>query len=643
MSTATPSTQDSGNTETIAPGTLVGGRFEIERHVREDAIGATLLARDQKTRKPIAIRVLSNALAGDPATFETIRGEIKAAAKLKHRSLVGTYGVGTHAGSDHFVACEWVQGAPMSQFVTKRKESNSPLSVRGVYNVVAHVCKALGKVHGETCHGALRPSIVWITKSGRVKVGDLGLGRSMVSTGKWTLLSDEEQAFLAPEVKAGGAPDFRSDVFGVGALMYVLLTGRSPTEEFIAPSQAHPDATPELDAILMKCLAGDPAARYEDLAQISTDLMPLVASTPEPEADEFGVDVEIDIDVAMSIAPPAPSPDAPPPVTFENARASGVTPAANPLAAAPIAPPAPPEPDRPSTEQELAATLDTLSENDAPRWMAVKDGLDHGPFTVRELVKLIVEGEVLPDHGLLNMDTNERKPVLEWAEFAEFIEQYKLRKAEADHESALEKSTKIERRGNVAKFAIFGAAIAVFGIAGGSYLMSRGAEEAREAEGDVDLAAMFESGQVKITGTAGILKAPTRRKGGGGGKASGKSTGGGGGGFASYEDAMNTAMELGDVSRGGGERQLTSNDVAGVMNRKLNTLFGCVSKELRRGGRLGTVKINLAILGSGKVMGASVNTGSPAFKRCIVGKVRGVKFPSFPAPRMGARYSFDVN
>jgi hypothetical protein len=55
------------------------------------------------------------------------------------------------------------------------------------------------------------------------------------------------------------------------------------------------------------------------------------------------------------------------------------------------------------------------------------------------------------------------------------------------------------------------------------------------------------------------------------------------------------------------------------------------------------VKINLAILGSGKVMGASVNTGSGAFKRCIAGKVRSIRFPSFPAPRMGARYSFDVD
>lgn len=652
MESATPSFQGSEKTGAMAPGVLVGGRFQIERHYKDDALGSTLLARDQKTRKPIAIRVLSDALAGDKEAFERIRGEIKAAARLKHRSIVGTYGVGTHAGNQHFVACEWVQGAPLSQFVAQRRESGEPLSVRGVYNVIAHVCKALEQVHGTSCHGALRPSVVFVTRSGRVKVGDLGLGLAMVQTGKWTLLPEEEQAYLAPEIKAGGEPTARCDVFGVGALMYVLLTGRSPVEQFVPPSQAHDDATPALDDILMRCLAGEPEQRFAHVSEIAAALLPLVADAPEPEADEFGVDLELDIDIAASLAPPNPAHGqaagpaglgaaAAPAVTFENTESPrpSATSAADPLGAAPAVPqPA----AAPADGVDFNELLDSLTQNDAPRWMAVKDGLDHGPFTIRELVKLIVDGEVLPNHELLNMSSNDRKPVEEWEDFAPFVEQYKLRKAEADHEAALEKSTKIERSGNVAKFALLAAALAVIGIGGGGYLMSRQAAEKRKAEEDVDLAAMFESGQVKISGTAGILKPPPRRK-GGARKSSGSSSGAAPGGFSSYEDAMNQAIELGDATKGGGERQLRSSDVAGVMNKRLNSLFGCVSKELRSGRRLGSVRIDLAILGSGRVAGASVNTGSPAFKRCIAGKVKNIKFPSFPAPRMGARYSFDVD
>jgi hypothetical protein len=153
----------------------------------------------------------------------------------------------------------------------------------------------------------------------------------------------------------------------------------------------------------------------------------------------------------------------------------------------------------------------------------------------------------------------------------------------------------------------------------------------------VNLAEAFMSGQVKIKGTAGILKAPGRRGGGA------RRGGGDGSGFTSYDDAMNQAMELGDATKGGGEQQLRASDVEGVMNRKLNSLFGCVGQELRSGGRLGTVQIDLAILGSGQVAGASVNPGSAAFRKCIAAKVRQISFPSFPAPRMGARYSFGVD
>jgi hypothetical protein len=294
--------------------------------------------------------------------------------------------------------------------------------------------------------------------------------------------------------------------------------------------------------------------------------------------------------------------------------------------------PPPPKPAAPRAP-DLSALTAKLTENDAPRWIAVKGGLDHGPFTARELIKLIVEGEVLEQHRLLNMGTGEGKPLAQWSEFGEFVEQYRLRKAEADHAVALQKSTRIERTSNAAKFVILGGSLALLLVVGGGYLLSRQAAQRRQAQHDVDVAAMFESGRVKISGTAGILRAPPHHAGGG------KHTSSGGGerstGFTSYDDAMNQAMELGDATKGGGERQLRPQDIEAVMNRRLNSLFGCVSQELRGGGHLGNVQIDLAIVGSGQVLGASVNTGSGSFKHCIAAKV--------PAPRMGARYSFGVN
>jgi hypothetical protein len=272
--------------------------------------------------------------------------------------------------------------------------------------------------------------------------------------------------------------------------------------------------------------------------------------------------------------------------------------------------------------------------------MAVKDGMDHGPFTARELIKLIVDGEVLDRHLLFTLSSAERKPLAEYPEFADFVHQYKLRKEEKDYGEALARSTKIEKRSTAAKALILAASIGAILVVGLGYVLSRRAAEQSEHQAELDLAALYESGQVKIAGTAGILQHTPRA---GGARRSSGSPGGGNTGFSSYEDAMNTAMELGDATKGGSERQLSSSDVAGIMNRNLNRMFGCVGEELRHGGKLTRVTIDLAILGSGRLMGASVNAGGVGFQKCIVAKLREVQFPNFPAPRMGARYSFNVD
>ncbi len=636
----------------IAAGALVGGRFRIERSARADALGETLLARDEKTGKPIAVRILSATFAGDAATFEIIRSEVRAAAKLRHRSLLGTYGIGTHEGRC-FIACEWVDGATLSESIAAHGAGGAPISARAAYNVVAHLCKALAQVHTAICHGALRPGVVWISKSGRVKLGELGLGLALASSHKWQLLPAAEHAFLAPEARTTGSVSRASDVYGLGALLYALLTGRPPDEPRVPPSKSHPDATQELDAVVARCLASDPGARFGSVEQLMEALLPLLAATPEPDRLELGVDLEIDVDVALSLPPPAaaPAPATAPATAAAPAQPVRAPAPARPAAAPPFAPArdplgqqaAPerrPPPPAPSADSQLSAAAAKLFENDAARWIAVKGGLDHGPFTARELVKLIVEGEVLEQHVLLNMRNGDSKPLGEWPEFSEFVEQYKLRKADADYAAALEKSTRVERHSNAAKFVILGSSLAVLVLAGGGYLMSRQAAQRRQAQQDVDLAEMLETGRVKISGTAGILRARPARSGGSRRSAGGQHSSGG---FSSYDDAMNQAIDMGDATKGGGERQLRPADIEAVMNRRLNSLFGCVTQELRGGRHLGTVQIDMAIMGSGHVAGASISTGSAGFKRCIAAKVRQISFPSFPAPRMGARYSFGVN
>ena len=103
-------------------------------------------------------------------------------------------------------------------------------------------------------------------------------------------------------------------------------------------------------------------------------------------------------------------------------------------------------------------------------------------------------------------------------------------------------------------------------------------------------------------------------------------------------------MEIGDASQSGGEGRLTGGQVAGVMNRNLNRFYSnCVIPEVKSGGKPGTVKVDLAIAGTGSVMGATVYGGSASFQGCMGNQIKTVRFPTFGAPRMGARYTFTVN
>jgi hypothetical protein len=185
--------------------------------------------------------------------------------------------------------------------------------------------------------------------------------------------------------------------------------------------------------------------------------------------------------------------------------------------------------------------------------------------------------------------------------------------------------------------------VGVLALGAGLYLLFR-PEGGTETLSEAELADLYDRGDIEITGTAGLLPDPPGRS--GGRRGGGRSAGGGGAaapGGLSYEEAMNRVVDLGSADQSGGERRLTAGDVQGVMNRNINRFFSCVSAELRRGGEIRSVQIDLAIAGDGSVIGASTRQGSGTFQSCIASKVRSVRFPSFSSPRMGARYAFSVD
>lgn len=612
---------------TLAPGLVVGGRFELVEAASEDAVGVVWKARDQKTKKSIALRILSPALFASAADLEVLRAEMKIAAALLNKNLIGTFGMGAEPSGIRFVAREWLDG----RSIAETRNPQEPPSLAQIVDLCSQVCEGLAALHGrKTCHGALRSNAVWI-HNGKIKIAEVGVARAILKTAGPAALGESEQLYLAPEVRASGAAaSVRSDVFGVGGVLYALSTGRAPTDDFIAPSSAHPEGTAELDAVLMRCLAADPAQRFGTMEELKTALAALVGA-------DTGLDIDIDIEEQKrrSKMPPAMGAGAPKPPPPGGAPQVGQRVSIH-EEFRPSLVGGPPPAQQASALVDLGKIISKITENDAARWMAQKDGLDHGPFSGRELVGLIAKGEVLGDHILLNMDTGERRKTREYPEFLEFVEQYKIKAHAQAEKVAIVESAKTEKASNTAKFLIAAAILGVVGVVLVVFFLTRGAEQSHEVAG-ADIADLYDRGDIQIEGTAGILPDPPR----GSGHRTHRSGGGGGG--TSYEDAMNQIVDMGSAAGSGGEGRLSPAQVAGVMNGRINSFFPCVGTELRSGHSLGRVRMNIAIAGDGHVLGSSVDAGSPAFQSCIQRVIGGIHFPSFGAPRMGASFSFDAS
>jgi serine/threonine protein kinase len=679
---------------TLATGQVVGGRFEVESEVEDGPLGKLYRARDQKTGRAVALRLASPSIFGRPETATLLREECRTIAKLQHRSLALTFGVGQVAGAQ-FVATDWVEGENLTAYAAQRAKRKQPLTLEGAYNVVAHVLKALERLHEATCHGAVSPASIRVTDVGRVQLTDAGVALAAIKAGGAECLGSDARGFLAPEVLEGGLPTRSSDVYGAGAVLFHLLTGRLPIDGFMPPSMLNPEASPPLDDALLQCLDRDPAKRFASVADLRRALQPIAVGM---QADLAQSDVALDIDVGDRVSKPPVLASAPPAeervsvipldealleeVTAEDAEAlvdadidvGSVKSAAAinlPYERASLSPFAPvqaapaqqaaarghaaPAPHGATAARETTARATTgraghsdlkeivskITENDALRWMVVKDGLDHGPFSGRDLIQRIVKGEVVESQIVSNMETGQRGPLVAFDLFGPFIEQQKLHHKEAEQLVAVKRSESSEKRRN--SVVMVGGAVLMLGIGLGVWfgidrLQSANRNEAGEVDGEI-----YKGGNIELDETG---KPRRGRKGGGGrrGRGGAVASGGGGGGGAglSYEDAMNQAVNLGDVSSGGAMTQLSRDDIKATMDRQLASFQGCVNQETARGGALGRVSMNMAIMGDGSVQGVSVSAGSDAFKQCIAGRVRSVRFPSFSAPRMGATYAFDL-
>jgi CheY-like chemotaxis protein len=249
--------------DALAPGSVLGGRYEIQAMIGHGGMGIVYRARDRELKEEIAIKTIrSDLLSGDTVADEQLKSEIRLARRISHRNVVRTHDLGDSDGIS-FVTMEYVQGLTVRELLTTRGKLGvaSSLAIARQFTEALAVAHAAGVIHRD-----VKPENALIDSEGVLKVMDFGIARlAEASTSRTqTGMIVGTLGYLAPEQLMGEEIDARADLYALGGVVYECLTGHAPFE---APSPT---------ALIAKVLTTDATPPHTHDAEVSPALSALV-------------------------------------------------------------------------------------------------------------------------------------------------------------------------------------------------------------------------------------------------------------------------------------------------------------------------------------------------------------------------------
>lgn len=289
-----------GTVKAVAERTLfvLAGRYELGPLVGRGGMADVHAGRDLELDRPVAIKLLVSPYDRDRDFVRRFRREARAAARLNHPNVVAVYDTGSD-GDRHFIVTELVTGESLSSLLARE----GPLPPTRAVEIASQVCRALSAAHAEgVVHRDVKPGNVMLTEDGRVKVVDFGIARAAGSeavTRSGLVLGSAP--YLSPEQARGEPGEPRSDLYGLGCVLYEMLTGRPPFagETSLATLYLHVHASPlppgavaevpaGVETVVLRCLEKDPGRRFESAAAVE-EALERGATEPLPAADRATV------------------------------------------------------------------------------------------------------------------------------------------------------------------------------------------------------------------------------------------------------------------------------------------------------------------------------------------------------------------
>ncbi|HXA72612.1 MAG TPA: Stk1 family PASTA domain-containing Ser/Thr kinase [Acidimicrobiales bacterium] len=273
------------------------GRYELTHLVARGGMAQVYRAVDLQLDRPVALKVLFPELSVDKTFVERFRREAQAAANLSHPNIVPVFDWGEDDGV-YFIVMEYVDGRSLSTVLRDPQK----MPANQIAQIGAGVAAALAFAHRHgVVHRDVKPGNILITPDGEVKVTDFGIARAMNTEESLTQTGAVmgTAAYFSPEQAEGKTVDARSDIYSLGVVLYEMAVGRPPftgdspvavaskhvRDQPVLPRVANPACPAALEAVIMKAMAKDPAARYGSAEEMRADLLRFADGRPVEAGD----------------------------------------------------------------------------------------------------------------------------------------------------------------------------------------------------------------------------------------------------------------------------------------------------------------------------------------------------------------------
>ncbi len=608
----------------LKQGDTVGSRFVIDERLREDVTGAVYRAVDEKSGKKIAILMMDPALAGEKTKTERLRAAVKQATALAHKNIVSIFGMGKE-GRRRYVAREYVDGQTLSELLEKKALANKHFTLKGAYNLVAHVCNGLHYAL-PAGHGSLRPSVVLINRTGRVKVSDFGLGevRPAIEArrehmGPWDLpcfpVDDRVRA---------------DDLYAMGMMLYSLLVGTPPADAIPAlPAEAEARLPDGVADILRRCVDPDAADRFADPNALKTELLQVIESArghapekprkPSASAPPGGATIEV-----MEETPaPLPPSNRPSQSRKKKLRAQA-------------------EPGG-FVIPELRPAGQVEDDGTKQRWLVAKDGTDYGPFTRKDVVQQLREEKLTAQTVLYDIETDRRLELAEFSAFDDDLVAWTHERAELEKKRAEDAAAAAAARRTRVLVSV--AAVVVLGTAG-----SAGGWFWYQSTLPTPVRAHLASLVSPVAGTLPAIPLPeelpetaaevaekARKK-----KSARRGAAERAERAREMREARMAANNTLDAASGGTGARFNRGALDKAIASRSGKLMGCLGQEAARRPGSKTIKVKLSAIPRGDLINVHLVGGTTAGSRCASRALRGLKVPAFDGTPVKITLPFQI-